>query len=215
MLRENKQIELSGLYYPNRIVLIYLRTLEDILNVNGLKAILNLAGLPHLIDNMPPDNLDRAFDFAYFSAINVALEEIYGVRGGRGLAQRAGRTAFDQGLKNFGALAGAGDLAFRVLPLPAKLKMGLPAMASIFNNFSDQKTEVYEKDDHYAYLIKKCPVCWGRKTDKPVCFAATGLLQGGLTWVSGGKEFRVTQTKCKASGDDHCEFVIFKEPISQ
>ncbi len=205
--------EKSGLYYPNMIARIYIEALEDVMGKNGLNAILNLAGLQHLIDNPPPDNLEREFDFADFSALNAALEEMYGPRGGRGLALRGGRAAFAQGLKNFGALAGVGDLAFKVLPLQAKLKMGIPAMAAIFTNFSDQESVVEEHDDHFVYIIKKCPVCWGRTADKPICHAAVGLLQEGLRWVSGGHEFRVVETKCHAVGDEFCEFVIYKEPI--
>ena len=64
-------------------------------------------------------------------------------------------------------------------------------MATIFTNFSDQVSEVSEHDDHYTYTIKKCPVCFGRKADKPICHAAVGLLQEGLRWVSGGHEFRL------------------------
>ena len=205
----------SGYYYPNKIARIILEALEDVMGKNGLNAILNLAHLPHLIDNLPPDNLDKAFDFAYVSAINLALEEMYGPRGGRGLALRAGRAAFAEGLRNFGALAGVGDLAFKVLPLKAKLRIGLPAMAKIFSQVSDQITTVEEKEHEYIYTIHRCPVCWGRQgtTDKPVCYMAVGLLQEGLKWVSGGNEFRVNESKCVAKGDEVCEFVIQKEPI--
>ncbi|MGB9897185.1 MAG: 4-vinyl reductase, partial [Thermanaerothrix sp.] len=121
----------SGYYYPNKIARIALLALEDVMGKNGVNAILNLANLQHLIDNYPPDNLERQFDFADFSAINGALEEMYGPRGGRGLALRAGRATFQDGLRHFGALAGVGDLAFKVLPLQAKLRIGLPAMAKI------------------------------------------------------------------------------------
>lgn len=208
-----KIITLSGLYYPNKIARIYIQAMEDVMGKNGLNAILNLAGLSMFIDNYPPDNLERQFDFAHFTALNAALEDMYGPRGGRGLALRAGRACFAQGLKNFGALAGVGDLAFKVLPLSAKLKMGLPAMATIFTNFSDQTSEVQEHDDHFTYTIKRCPVCFQRKTDKPCCFAAVGLLQEGLRWVSGGHEFRVVETQCVASGAPDCIFVVYKEPI--
>ena len=57
---------------------------------------------------------------------------MYGPRGGRGLALRAGRATFVEGLRNFGALAGAGDIVFKVLPLSTKLKIGLPALARYF-----------------------------------------------------------------------------------
>jgi predicted hydrocarbon binding protein len=139
---------------------------------------------------------------------------MYGPRGGRGLALRAGRATFDEGLRNFGALAGVGDLAFKVLPLQAKLRIGMPAMARIFTQTSDQLSTVEEQGDHFAYTIHRCPVCWGRKTDKPACFIATGLIQAGLKWVSGGMEFRVIQTTAKSCGDPNCLFIIQKEPLS-
>jgi len=140
---------------------------------------------------------------------------MYGPRGGRGLALRAGRATFSDALRNFGALAGAADLAFVVLPLQSKLRIGLPAFAKIFSQLSDQQTTVEEKDTEWIWTIHKCPCCWGRTgADKPVCFISTGLLQESLKWVSGGNEFRVNESKCIAIGDDVCEFIVQKEPIS-
>lgn len=205
----------SGYYYANKIVLIALNALEDVMGKNGVNAILNLAHLSHLIDNYPPNNLDRQFDFADFSAINLALEEMYGPRGGRGLALRAGRVAFADSLRNFGALAGVGDLAFKVLPLQTKMRIGIPVMAKIFSQISDQYSTVQEREHDFVYTIHRCPVCWGRHdSDKPVCFIAIGLLQGGLKWLSGGNEFRVNESKCVAMNDDVCEFIIDKTPMS-
>ncbi len=204
----------SGLYYPNKMARLALKALEDVMGKNGLNAILNLANLTTLIDNYPPDNLGREFDFADFSSIYGALEEMYGPRGGRGLAMRAGRAVFDNGLRDFGALIGVGDLAFKVLPLPVKLRIGLPAMAKIFTQTSDQLSTVAEQDDHFVYTIHRCPVCWGRHTDKPACFMATGLLQSALVWVSGGLEFKVVQTTAHSCGDEVCNFTILKTPLS-
>ncbi len=207
------RIPKSGFYYPNRIARIYLQAMEEVMGKNGLNAILNMANLQNLVDNYPPENLDRAFDFADYSALNGALEEMYGPRGGRGLALRAGRASFAQGLRNFGALAGAGDLAFKVLPLPAKLKIGIPAMAKVFSTMSDQKSTVEETATEFIYTMKPCPVCYGRKSEKPMCHAGAGLLQEGLKWLSGGQEFKVYETKCLGCGDDGCVLVVQKEPI--
>ena len=205
----------SGLYYPNKFGLIIIKSLEEVMGKNGLNAILNLGGLTHYIESYPPDNLEKGFDFTELSAVGSALEEMYGPRGGRGLALRAGRATFSDALKNFGALAGVADLAFVVLPLQSKLRIGLPAFAKIFSQLSDQYSTVVEQDDEFIWQIHKCPVCWGRHgADKPVCFIATGLLQEALKWVSGGNEFRVNESKCVAVGDDVCEFIIQKEPIS-
>ncbi len=205
--------EKSGYYYPNKIARIYLQAMEEIMGRNGLNAILNMAGLSEYIDNFPPDNLEKEFDFADYAALNQALEDMYGPRGGRGLALRAGRASFARGLQGFGALAGVGDLALKMVPLHMKLKMGLPAMARVFTQVSDQISRVEERDGNFVYIIERCPVCWGRKAEKPVCHAAVGLLQEGLRWASGGKEFRVEEIACIAVGDKSCEFLVYKDPI--
>jgi predicted hydrocarbon binding protein len=205
----------SGYYYANKFTLITLKAPEDVMGKNGLNAILNLAHLPHLIEKPVPDNLAREFDFADFTAINMALEELYGPRGGRGLALRAGRATFADALKNFGALAGAGDLAFKVLPLQAKIRIGSMAMAKIFSTVSDQYSTVHERETDFVYTIHRCPQCWSRSgSEKPVCFIGAGLLHEGLKWVSGGSEFRVNESKCMAMGDKVCEYIIQKAPLS-
>jgi hypothetical protein len=205
--------EKSGFYYPNKFARITIEALEEVMGKNGLNAILHLAGLSELINNYPPDNLEKEFDFAYFTALCVALEEMYGPRGGRGLALRAGRATFADALRGFGALAGVGDLAFKVLPLTAKLRIGLPAMANIFTQFSDQISNVHDEGDKYVYTLERCPMCWNRKADRPVCYVGQGLLQEGLRWVSGGHEFKVDISTCIAKGDDMGRYVIYKQPL--
>lgn len=207
------RIEPSGLYYTNMIVRYFLEAMEEIMGKNGLNAILNLAGLSQLIDNYPPADLKKEFDFSDFSGLNAALEEMYGPRGGRGLQLRAGRVGFTRGGQKMGAMVGVGDLAFKVLPLGAKLKAGLPAMAMVFSKFSDQKSWVEDRGDYYAYFLNPCPVCWGRTADRPICFAAKGLLEEGLHWVSSGLKFRVDETECVAMGGENCTFAVYKEPI--
>ena len=128
----------SGLYYPNKFARITILAMEEVMGKNGLNAILNMAGLAHLIDNYPVDNLEREFDFADYSSLHAALEEMYGPRGGRGLALRAGRACFKYGIKEFGTVLGIADLAFRLLPLNMKLKVGADVFSELFNKFSDQ-----------------------------------------------------------------------------
>ena len=112
-----------------------------------------------------------------------------------------------------GPMVGMSDLAFKVLPLGAKLKVGIPAMAKVFTQFSDQTSTVEDRGEYYAYVMNPCPVCWGRTADRPICFAAKGLLEEGLHWVSGGKKFRVEEVECVAAGAETCTCAIYKEPI--
>jgi predicted hydrocarbon binding protein len=159
--------------------------------------------------------LAREFDFADFGAIGQSIEEMYGPRGGRGLALRAGRAAFAQGLSEFGSVIGASELAFKVIPMQTKVKVGLKAMAETFTKFSDQPSDVTDGDDYFIYTIYRCPVCWGRKSDdRHICYGAVGILQEGLRWVSGGKDFKVEEVECVAAGAENCVFHIFKEPLN-
>ncbi len=206
-----KNIPESGYFNSNKFARIFLESIQEITGENSLNAILNYAGLGSLIGNHPPDNLERAFDFAHFSTINQALTEIYGDRGGRGIALRIGKTTFDDMLKDYGAMAGVSDLAFKILPMQHKIKFGLNAMARVFSEKSDQISSVIDEGDRYIYKVERCPVCWGRKDqDHPVCYYMVGLLQAGLVWVSGGKEFIVNETQCVAKGDQACLFEIQK-----
>jgi predicted hydrocarbon binding protein len=205
--------EKSGYCYPNLIARIYLQSIEEIMGTNGIKALLNMADMKHLIDNFPPANLAKEFDFVDFARLNEGMEMMYGPRGGRALALRAGRKAFDQGLRNFGAMVGVADRAFRMLPLKIKMKVGLGAMAKAFSTTSDQISYVREAEDHFLYVIERCPVCWGRQADGPICHAALGIILEGLNWGTGGKKFKVAQVTCHAAGDPTCDFTISKEPI--
>jgi hypothetical protein len=205
----------SGFYYPNKMGRIYLTALEEVMGKNGLNAILRLAKLEHFIDNYPPDNLSKEFDFEDISALHKALEEMYGPRGGRGLCQRAGRALFANGLRNFGALAGAGDLAFKVLPLGTKIKIAVPAIAKVFNATTDQVSNTQEFDDHYIYTLERCSMCWNRNAEKPVCHTAVGIIQEAMKWMSGGREFKIEMLECKANGAPVGRLKIYKEPLAE
>lgn len=210
-----KLVPNSGYYYTNRIVRIYLEAMEEVMGRPGLNALLNYTSLEKYIDEPPGYDLAKEIDFAEFSNLNQGILDIYGMRGGRGLSLRGGRATFDRGLKGFGALAGVGDLAFKVLPLSTKIRVGLPALARIFTQFSDQISRVETFDDYYIYYIDRCPVCWGQENERPICFVATGLLEESLRWVSSGLGFRVEEIECIASGGPSCAFKVDKTPRKQ
>ncbi len=203
----------ASLYYPNKMVRIVLLAMEEVMGRNGVSAVLNLAQLRHLVGNYPPNNFDREVTFGEIGAVMHALDEMYGPRGGRGLALRAGRACFKYSLKEFGPVLGISDLAFRLLPLNMKLRVGAGVFAETFNKFSDQSVRLAEEEDRYLWSITRCPVCWGRHAETPCCHLAVGILQESLYWVSGGKNFEVQETTCVACGDDECTIVIDKKPL--
>ncbi len=204
----------SGLFYTNRLVLATFNALIEVMGENGLKAILNYAHMREYISQYPPDNLEREVDFADFSAIQRAIMEMYGDKGGQAFIKRAGRITFSTCLCKQGALAGVSSEVFSNLPLQTKLRIGIPAIAKVLSQISDQTTSVEEDEASFRYIIQQCPDCWGRtKMEKASCFYGAGLLEEGLKWISGGSEFEVNETKCIAKGDEVCEYSINKDPI--
>ncbi len=136
-------------YYPNKMVRIILLAMEEVMGRNGVNAVLNLAQMKRLVNNFPPNNFDRQITFTELGSLMQSLDIMYGPRGGRGLALRAGRACFKYGLKEFGPVLGIADLAFRLLPLPMKLKVGADVLCETFNKFSDQQVRLTEHEDRF------------------------------------------------------------------
>ena len=200
-------------FYPNQMGRTILLSMEEIMGRNGVHAILKLASLPSLIENYPPDNEERGFSFSTLSTMTNTLEQVYGPHGGRGLALRIGRACFSNGVRQFGTYMGVTETAFRLLPLPAKVDAGAKSFAEFFNALTDQKVRVEDGDDKLYWHIERCPLCWERHAQEPVCHLAVGLLQEALYWLSGGKVFSVEEVTCIATGDDTCTIVIDKSPV--
>ncbi|MCZ7670770.1 MAG: hypothetical protein M5U34_28275 [Chloroflexi bacterium] len=112
-ITETPIIETEQFFYPNKMGRIMLVAMEESMGRHGVNAILNFARLENIVDSYPPNNLELGFPFTDFSKIQQALEEIYGVHGGRGLAMRAGRETWKLALKEFVPVLGIGDLAVR------------------------------------------------------------------------------------------------------
>ncbi len=201
-------------FYPNKMGRIILTAMEQIMGRHGVNAVLNLAHLYPLVNNYPPNNLNLEFSFAEVSAIQQTLDEMYGVRGGRGLALRAGRETWKYALQEFVPVLGITDLASRILPLGIKIKIGLEVFAETFNKFTDQQVRLGEDERGYLWMIDRCPVCWQRSSNTPCCHLAVGLLEQSMNWVSRGRRFHVEEVSCIACGDDTCTIVISKKPIA-
>lgn len=199
-------------FYPNRWGRLVLTSAEEIVGEKGMAALLNMAKIPEYIGNYPSDDMDKGFTFEQVSQLQQAIWDMYGPRGARVFATRAGEQTFNDGLAHFGSLARTAQAAMGIGSLELKIKIGLGFFARWFNDVSDQVVSVSEDSDNWKWIIHRCPMCWERTSDRPVCHLAIGVLQGALTWVSGGRHFRLAETECQAMGGENCVIQIDKTP---
>jgi len=201
-------------FYPECMGRIILLAMEEVLGREGLNATLRVASLSSYIDHYPAARSDKTFAFDRISRLFESLELIYGPQGGRGTALRVGRACFQYGLREYGKMLGFTELAYRLLPFPTRLRNGANSFARLFNDHSDQRVRVEEKEGKLYWSIERCPLCWQRKANEPVCHLAVGLIQESLYWLSSGKIFDVEEIACIARGDPTCAIRIDPAPLS-
>jgi len=204
----------ESFFYPQKMGKIMLLGMEEVMGVNRVDGVLCLSPLENSVQDSSQVNANQSFSFESVSLLQSTLEQVYGPHGGRGLALRIGRACFKYGLKEYGSMLGLTEMAFRLLSLPIKLHIGAKTFADLFNNHTDQIVRVVEEDNKIFWHIDRCPLCWERKAEEPICHLAVGLLQESLYWLSGGKIFNVEETACIAKGDAACTIVIDKTPLS-
>lgn len=201
-------------YFPNKLGRILLLAFEEVMGKSGLNALLNLSSLSHFIGNYPPNDDDKIISFETISQLQHALEQGYGPYGGRGLALRAGRIFFSNGLRTYGPDLGLNDTAFRLQPPDLKLMDVLYSLTDFFNQDTSQQVVLEENEQNILWRIERCPWCWKRKEFEPTCHFAVGMLQEALYWISGGKFYNVIEETCIAQGDSACLIVIDRIPLA-
>jgi predicted hydrocarbon binding protein len=156
---------------------------------------------------------DEASSLRTVSLLQMELEHAYGHRGGQGLALLSGRNFFNHAMRLNSDRLGFTSSAFLLKTLPQKIEVTLQAMAELFNQFSDHQAVIETSERGIYWRLKRCPFCWERNENDPICHFTIGLLQEALYWVSGGKIYPVEETTCLACGDPECLIVIGRTPL--
>lgn len=199
-------------YYPNVWGRSILTAAEDILGEKGVNALLNLSGLPQYIGNYPPDNIKKEFPFEHVAAIQAGLREMYGSRGAMVFATKGGEQTFNHSLDKYEKVQKAAQAAMAVGTMRTRLKTGLLFFAKFFNTVSDQKVRVEEDETHWKWIIEVCPMCWGKKSDEPICHLAVGVLNAASTWATSGERLRTKAVSCMATGEKEGIILLEKPP---
>ena len=152
-------------------------------------------------------------EYSEIVAIGVGLEQMYGPRGGHGVALRAGRAGFKYILRQYGPAMGITDLQFRLLPVPVRVKTGLDALAALMARLGHEQVSVSETERSWLWRSQNCPYCWQRSLPEPGCHFTAGLLQEFFAWVSSGRVYAVSEVECQGCGAQACLFQIDKKPL--
>jgi bacteriochlorophyll 4-vinyl reductase len=199
---------------PNVMLRNLLEAIAEVLGENGLKAVLNAAGLQRFINHYPPNDLNLGVTFADYGAVEQAVEDVVGPKGAKMMLTRIGRATFRYALEEQPAVLGMASVALKALPMGTRMKVVLANLARAATKDVNQPTDIEEHDDHFLFVVDECPCRWRGKKDRPVCFVTVGVLHGALRWAT-GKNFKIEEVSCIAMGEDACRYRIGKEPLKE
>ncbi len=149
----------------------------------------------------------------YLPQMQSTLQEMYGPRGGQGVALRAGQAAFKALLRQRGLQMGLLSPQFRLLPTRLRIRTGLEALAGQLEQMWDRKVTVGEDARWWTWRMEDCPLCAGHQASSPACFYIVGFLQGFLSWTVSGKNYLVVEKECLAAGSPACLLLIDQNPV--
>jgi len=169
---------------------------KEILGDNGLKALLNYAGLGYILDNIPDYSFTKNYEEREFSALTSSFYSILGTSGAKALFRLIGRTIGVKILES-GAFNSLSDL-----PTDEKALKVLEIYV-----MATGKGKAFREGDVVVYDNPQCTACAGLKDNTPVCTALNGMFDEFFKWagVTGKK---TAETKCIAMGDASCRYEL-------
>lgn len=180
----------------NVVIRVTLDATEEVMGKNGMKALMNYAGMSRLFENMPDYSPEKGFTDDDLKAIDQSFLKILGVSGTMALYRVIGRTTGRYPIE-LGIFDG-----FRDLPPDEKL-LSVIEQIPIFTG----RGTVFTEGDTIVYDNPLCAFCEGQESKKPICSFVSGLIDEFIAW-SGKEGRRAVETRCKAMGFDSCRYEI-------
>jgi hypothetical protein len=197
----------SGRGLPLQFVAIFLDVLTDLVGAHGTGALLRRAGHPEWISSPPRLTLDEFASAETVTAIFAGLEDLYGLRGSRGLGRRLGAGLVERCLKDLGALAGLGDASFQALPGKVRARVGTLALGRVLTGIG-VPAQVTSTEQATTFSVPDCPFCYGRSLEAAGCMALVGLVEANLRLSAADLALRPEETACRGTGGAACEVTI-------
>jgi bacteriochlorophyll 4-vinyl reductase len=191
----------------NALVRQALISAQEVMGENGINTVLRTAGLAQFIGAFPPDDLKPAVRTIEYARLNEVIEQFYG-RAGKGMLRRIGKASFQYGLREQPALLGVASAAIKLLPQRQRVRFILSSLINALKKTNPQvEAWVDESQPNLAYVERTCAICYGRKSDAPICHLYVGTIAEAVRWAT-DQEYEVRETHCVAKGDDFCRFEV-------
>lgn len=186
--------------YPcsDQIGLLMLEGAREIIGQAGVNAVLNRAQALCAKDAKTLPGKASA------DAIQRALEDLYGQRGGQGVALRSGRASFGHLLRVDGKEMGLMELNYRMLPSKARIFMGLQLLAKKISELTGNLVQVDEENEAWLWSMDVDPQSNTAAVNRNNCHFIIGFLQEYLLWASGGKFHHVQEVQCAGEQTQAC-----------
>ena len=180
----------------NVAIRVTLDATEEILGLNGLKSLLNYAGLSYLLENKPDFSLEKNYAEHEFSGITASYYQVLGISGTKAIMRQIGKglakQTIDAGVFNHLTDLPPDERFFKM--------MEIYVMAT-------GKGRVFREGDVVVYDNPPCTACRDIEDTTPVCTALNGTFDEYAAWAGFTAEKSV-ETRCKAMGDDSCRWEI-------
>ncbi len=200
---------------PNAALRLLFVSIEEVMGVSGMKAVLNGAKMSQYIGNYPPNDLEYGVTFGQYGRLEQAIEDFYGPRGARAMLLRVGRATFQTGLREQSAVLGLAGQALKNMPLlsmQAKMKLLLQQIVQAANKTINEPAHLEEDAESFTVVIEWCMCQYRPKHPQPCCAVTLGTFMEAMKWLT-DRQFDVKEITCRNNGADACRFRIPKTPM--
>lgn len=160
---------------------------------------------------MDEDHPEKAYQDTskLFSDLEAKMNTRFDPSSRDGLTLEAGRIAFDYLLKDSGTEIGIQGTAYRMLPTRSRLEKGFQMLSSWINSRWSGQCSIEATEKQWCWKIHTPPGELKTACHDTYTLFMTGLIQGFMSWASGGKYYPVKMVLEK----DVCNCLISKTPL--
>lgn len=191
---------------PNNLMHFILTQLEDLVGKNGTNTVLKYSDLDRFIGNYPPSDFNMVESMDILHAIENTLMELYGENGYLSLIRGVGTKTFFAMLKDLPWFFEVEDGAMDGLSPKEQFKLMYRSYFEKWTSIVGIDSTLEFLDDRIIDTSPNCNNCRGLKAMKPICFHVIDFYKGMAQHLN-VNNVKIEEVKCKAIGDDMCQFV--------